>query len=392
MENQFDEKNCSLIGAFLELKDRCYSWEKSFLGEAFYNTNRNKFDFICYTSFYSGFRDVCDLPLFFLINEEISNSHERNLFPPLMEQVFKNDRFVSGTCEQGDEWPLRAVRHRQDLENLLVFQYNEVFASSLLDFIVSAFSVFEYWIDRLYTTVCKDHENRVLESRIAGISKELKKYAASPTEDALKTIAQKILSKTGKFISFPDKINGICEHIDKNKYQRDLKKDLEIVSFISRQRNTVHNLGTHRGADVRIILDGVEHFLEKGKPQKSESWVHTLGLVGQLIEIYTAILLSLNERENFLSGFVDGRVDFLKIEILTQTMNDFLYQDLTGDELIRTRGNYAEFLCKKFGFSVSQSDVFIDNLLNLNRRELSQIDTYGLLAIANLRSGTDRGA
>jgi hypothetical protein len=381
MHDKFDENNCALIGAFLNLKEQCYFFEKYFLGEDFFNANSNGFNFLFYRSFYSDFRDVCDLPLFFLINEEISNKHERDYLPALMMQVFEDGNFTTNFREE-DKSHLK-TRHFKDVVRLVTEQYNEIIGSAMLDFTVSSFSVFEYWLDKFYDKSCHDHKNEILRSRAEKISDQLKKYAKSADEHSAEIISGKILSIPGKFISLPDKINGISTLIDQNIYKRNLRNDKDIIDFLSKKRNSVHNLGEHRGQDMTITVDGVEHSLSTGKPAFSTSWLNSLGLIGHLIKIYTELLSSIPNRSDFIDGFIEMKVDGLAIELLTITINDFLAQHGPKAEWATSKGDFAAFLIRKFSFSDKQSEVFIENTLNLGVENLSSLDTISLLAMPN---------
>ncbi|HHH54384.1 MAG TPA: hypothetical protein ENK91_12055 [Bacteroidetes bacterium] len=92
MEYKFDKNNKDKIASFLEVKDKCFFCEKQLLGNLF-QINNNNWKFIYYHSFFSLIRDVSDLSLFFLINEEISNSIERKPYPDLIIDIITNGHY-----------------------------------------------------------------------------------------------------------------------------------------------------------------------------------------------------------------------------------------------------------------------------------------------------------
>ncbi|TQK03495.1 hypothetical protein [Herbaspirillum sp. SJZ107] len=380
MQNKFDENNCAVISALLEIKDECYFFEKRILGEDFYNTNCNKFDFLYYRSIYSSFRDVCDLPLFFLINEEISNAGGRDALRSVISQALESKSAASSTEPSEPLNPPRSARHFQDLEYLFVYQYNEVLASLILDFTVSAFSTFEFWINRLYEHICVDYQVALIDRRIEKISKEFQKYAKSPDEEKLAKATQKMLSQPGRFVSFPDKLNGILKSIDQEIYPRNIAEDREIVDFISKLRNTVHNLGIHRGPSISIIVGGAQHILLENKPKQSGTWIDHLKLISQLVEIYTGLLSSLKDTDTFVPAFIIPQVDYRRIEILTLTMSDFIHIDLRNQDDLEKINSYSNFLHTRFNLTYMQSKEFIGNLLRLEKKNFTPLDTYALLA------------
>lgn len=381
MDYEFDENNCALMGGFLTLKEKCFFFEKYFLGEGFFNTNLNKFNFIYYRSFYSDFRDVCDLPLFFLINEEISNAHGRDHLQKLIKQVFKSKSFTAYSQDENKQQ--REDHQYNDIIELVKYRYNGIVGSAMLDFTVSSFSVFDRWINVLYEKACCEHKDRIIKSRIKKVSAHLEKYKQSSAEHSAEEISKKILSIPGNFISLPDKVSGIYKLIDKKSYAGDFRKDIDIINFLSRKRNTVHNLGEHRGQNQTITVDGIDHELWTGKPAHSASWLNSLELIGHLIKIYTNLLSSIPNRTDFMDGFIEAKLDNQAIIVLTETINDFLGQHGLKEEWTARKGDFADFLVRKFSFSSKQSEVFIGNIMNLEKKNLSGEDTIILLAMPN---------
>lgn len=366
-------KNLMLIGTLLHLKDKCYLNENFFLGEAFFNTNKNKFNFLYYHSFYSHFRDVCDIPLFFLINEEVSNAHERDYFPILIDQLLYQGHYKPIKKHHGIEDEKRDIAHTsQELADLLINKYNQSLGSQLLDFHVSAFSAFEKWIDRLYSATCEDHKDNLILSRKEKIIKAIINYKNDPSEKTLDSSVKKISSIPGNFISFPDKLNGLYKKISINLYERDKKQDLDIISFLGKKRNTVHNGGIHHGNSTELIHNEVTHTLETGKPAYSEYWIDAINLLGELIEIYTEILKCLPSRKEYITSFIDPEQNEILIEILITVLNDHLL----STEQESNKAGVANFLMSRANLSGKQAD----NLLKIISK-YKRIDYSGLLFV-----------
>lgn len=349
--DKFDFNIKALIGAFLELKDKCYFLEKHFLGEGFFNINNNKFDFVYIHSFYSTFRDVCDLPIFFLINEEISNSHCRDLFPDLLQSIFTHHYTALDKLQASDK--LLNYKHTdEELQDLLKNRFNQIEGSLMLDFDVSAFSVFENYISKLYNAFCRTHKEKNADETKAKI-----KYLIDNINDdnRLDTI-NKIIKSQGVFTSFQDKFNAI--HRIGERYARDIKKDREIINFLSKLRNTVHNNGIHLGCDTKIKFNEKDFELKQGEPFFVTSYVESLKLIGELIEIYTAILSSIADRGEHIESFIELKKTN-KFKILNDISNEFIS---SGHE---NYDEFIDFLVVKKLFTEIQARGIVDVLKNV---------------------------
>lgn|GEM_PF-1221828 len=351
--HNFDKNIMLIIAAFLNLKDKCYAYERDFLGHHFFNVNRNKLNFLAYSSFYSHFCDVCDIPLFFLINEEISNSHGRDCFDSLFNEMVGRGHYVGGISKTDVE----VKNARKELVHLLKFRFNESVGSLMLDFTVSAFSAFECWISKLYGAVCAGHENELMQSRRDKIIKAILNYHESPSSEEMERSIKKIASIPGGFVSFHDKLAAVFKVFHKDRYGRDKAKDLEIIQFLGAKRNTVHNGGVHFGQSKVLTHKGVAHSLIQGSASRSDSWPGSLELVGELIDIYTEILKSIENRSDYLPSYIEYVLDDLAFKILSQEIKGFVRrEDAIGSD------NFSiilKFLVNRYKLSESRALRFL---------------------------------
>lgn len=288
IDNEFFDKNqCNLLKGFLDLKDKCFSEEKKCFGEEVYQENLNN-NFVL-KSFYSSLRDVINLPIYFIVNEELSNIQNREGFHNLWDQVFRIDNinYRFRTNEQ----------HFNDFCYLFNQQYNSILGSMMLDFTVSAFSTFEHWINILFEAICEEERENIIYSRKNKIKKiirnilenedDLDKYPDRKFDSKI----EKIIKNQGYHFSIMDKFNCIQKNIEKNKqnYCRDIKRDREIIEFLAAKRNTIHNLGVNNSSSRSINFLGKEKKLSQGTPYFSESYVDDLKLFEELIYIYTEL-------------------------------------------------------------------------------------------------------
>lgn len=372
----FDKNNIRLISSFLKLKDYCYYFEKYFLGEGFHQTNLNKLSFVHYASFYSSFADVCDLPIFFLINEEISNEHKRDFAYSILTEALASENFKGVYDGRENDVSNKNSIHIQEIRHLLSKKYNPIVGSMMLDFSVSSFSVFEYWIDHFYNMLCQNHREKIIESRKDKKRKIIEKY-----KDDLDSCIDKISKIPGDFISFPDKLNGVLDFVNKENYKRDLEHDKKIIEFLGKRRNAVHNLGIHRGQDCELINKDIKFRLEKNKPAACDSWANCLDLTGELIKIYTAILSSMDSKT--VESFVDPRIDYRMVGILKESIDHcFVFPDPRDDGMPIEM--FKKMLINKFGFNEDKANKFIENI-QINMENLDFSDLGGVLALSAMK-------
>ncbi len=292
----FNTINKDKIGALLNLKDKCYFCEMELFNQ-YFCINNNNWNFIYYDSFFSLVRDVTDLSLFFIINEEISNSIKRKPFEDLLSDIILNKHYKDEIYINGKKIKLSFTKLKHtyiELQDLFVWKYNEILNSQLYDFSISIFSAFENWISILYKELDNPNEKSLLESKKKKIEKLIQQYNESAINNKDKILAK--MMKLNSYISFPDKLNSIFSIVDKNEYEknRDIKKDKEIITFLRVSRNTVHNSGIHEGGNLSLELNGKKYELIAGKPRFSHH-IDMILLHCELVDIYANILNSIND-------------------------------------------------------------------------------------------------
>lgn len=379
---KFDTNQCNLLREFLNLKEKCFLWEKNFLGEAFYTTNQNKYNFIFYHSFYSSFCDVIDLHIFFLVNEELSNITGREGFNELWNQVFQGD-------VEKEKYNLSGS-HYIDMKDLFIWRYNHILGSLMLDFLVSAFSAFENWISKLFDVIC-DEQRKIMNN---GRKEKIKKYIEVAYEnkksdftqlsnDEMESLIIKINSiQKCDYFSFPDKLECIYKVIDKESYKRNWNEDKNLVSFLAARRNTVHNQGIHTSKNKELRFYDRIYTLEQGKPYKVDKYTDDLSLIGELIDIYTELLKSIHEdiRLNKISSFVEFSIDELSIKILAKICSDIInIPDGNTENIDIVKCNLA----KKFSLSEIQIKRLISFLENSGKKEFHFEDMIELFSFYN---------
>jgi hypothetical protein len=350
---KFDTNIKIVIGSFLELQDECYHQENFFLGEDFFSINKNKLGFICYNSFYSLFRDICSIPLYFLINEEISNAHGRDCFPILLKEIIDEGHYTPKKKHLIDNVDADLQHTYKELSHLLIRNFNESFGSQMLDFQVSSYSAFENWMSRLYNGLCPDHHDEIIEKRKSKIRDILKNISATSPETQLNEAVTSLFSIKGDFISFPDKVNGIYKNIEKSLYRRNINKDKEIILFLGKLRNTVHNNGIHSGSNASIEINNCTHTIENGRPYKSPSWAESLKLTCELILIYTEILKSIPSRTYIINSFIVCEFDATSIEIFKRVCNDFIVENTNEFKDVEFKNTFFEFLETRMGINAN---------------------------------------
>lgn len=352
---KFDNNQCNLLKSFLDLKEICFFWEKNFLGDAFYNINQNQYNFLYYQSFYSSLRDIIDLAIFFVVNEEISNSIGRIGFENLLNQALKSEssklKFYS------------SEQHFRDLKDLFVNYYNSMLGSMMLDFTVSSFSNFENWINYLFeSSLCNKQKESVIRSRKNKVEKIL--IQESKTEKKIEKIMK---LRVGDFFSLPDKLECVYKSIIDNNgsYRRDWKKDKEIIDFLAARRNAVHNQGIHKGKNKEIEINNKKFTLHERRAYHSNCWVDDILLFEELIKIYTGLLSAFPKeiRRNNINLFIITQWDEKSINILTLIISDYLNcTDISDESKIIMKNS----LVNKFKLSENQSCKLIEELNNID--------------------------
>jgi hypothetical protein len=290
----FDLNNKRRIGAFLLLKDKCsyHELERLHIRSCI---NNNNLPFIYFSSFFSHAKDVCSLSLSFLINEEISNSTGRDGVSHLLDQVIREKHYSNGIQVNGEGIRFCDFKLKLTLEettDLLINRFDGLLGSHMLDFQVSFFSAFEFWITKLYD-VYRDELSAEFEARRRKKYLKLLANYQACDEAGREKVLDDLIKLPGAYMSFPDKLNAVFKKVDQQRYRRDLTSDRALIDFLRQNRNTVHNGGVHIGRATELLHGGKCFRLETGKPAYNENYNDLIALVGELVDIYAEILRSI---------------------------------------------------------------------------------------------------
>ncbi|MDR9863297.1 MULTISPECIES: hypothetical protein [Pseudomonas] len=293
----FDSNHKLIIAAFLALKNKAIILEKHTL-RGNYQINKNRLPFFMVHNYYSHLRDVCDLPIVFMMNEELSNTAARHLCPELVVEMLEEQHLTPRVQVDGKG---AALEHEDfkaslsDISALFSDRINGMVGSLMLDFTVSAFSCFEHWITKLYGGYAETLEADYEKSRKDKVSKLLKRHGESNSDEDRSKYLNEILEVRGPHRSIPDKINALYKMVDEQKYGRNINHDKNIIQFLGACRNTVHNAGLHRKDPLQIICNGITYSLDTDRPWYNASYPQSIALLGELVDIYSHLIRSLDD-------------------------------------------------------------------------------------------------
>lgn len=230
-----------------------------------------------YSNFYSAMSDQIDLLLSYYINDEITASLDgRGGLVDLIAETI-NDYYEK-------EHSKRLEFAENDLKTLFKWKTDFLVSSSLLDFTVSTYSVFECYVDKLYEQLISIHprSNRKEEHLISLI----RKCPPDASDEKMYELVDKI-KKISFYVSGSEKINYV---ISKSKLSEEEKKEArEFVSFYGSQRNTIHNLGVNKGKSKSMVVEGIDITLDAGRPSYTDNHSSTFFACRRLMEIYEKI-------------------------------------------------------------------------------------------------------
>ncbi|HGF4933783.1 TPA: hypothetical protein ACF5BZ_001154 [Vibrio parahaemolyticus] len=89
-------------------------------------------------------------------------------------------------------------------------------------------------------------------------------------------------------ISSAEKTSYVLSKCEMDKEER--IKAREFLDYYRSQRNTVHNLGIHKGKPQAIVVDGIEINLDKDRPSFTSDHNSATFACRRLMEIYEVIL------------------------------------------------------------------------------------------------------
>ncbi|HDS1743926.1 MULTISPECIES: hypothetical protein [Pseudomonas] len=355
----FDKTHKDILSAFIALKNKCFFLEKHVLNDL-HTLNRNNFTFVYANSIYSHMRDVCDLSIVFMINEEISNITRGQHCESLLSEL-SADGHLGDTITFNNKTfkisPEDLEYSLSDIEKLMRQRINQIIGSHMLDFSISAFSAFEKWLTILYSCFASEFDKKYYDSRLIKAKKILDNYAKAEDQNCKDLLVERALKLQGAYISFPDKFNAILSKISIDSYPRDLPTDKKIVEFLRMHRNTVHNGGVHHGADISVEYKGETFSMVSGAPKYNDSWVKSIEFTGELVEIYTSIVKSIGELSP--EAYCSFQEDELAILILDRTVQDFRHSNFADRE--RTL-HLVDFLKRKFDLSNESATNFMAHL------------------------------
>lgn len=231
-----------------------------------------------YSNFFSTISNQIDMLVIYFINDEISASlKNRGPFPELIQDVLNDHK------KYEDFKKLEFAK--KDLVDLFANRTDFIIGSNFLDFKVSSFSTFEYYIDKLYDElIIKYPRSNRNENNLV---KLLDKYKMAEDDLDRINIIDKI-KKISFYVSTAEKINYV---FSKCAFDNDkLNEYKDFINFYRAQRNTVHNLGIHKGKTQSCIIDGIEKTLENGKPFYCDNFNSDISECKKLMDIYEDVL------------------------------------------------------------------------------------------------------
>ncbi|WP_147459023.1 hypothetical protein [Pseudomonas sp. AOB-7] len=231
-----------------------------------------------YSNFFTTMSNQIDLLLVYFINDEISASlHERG---PLSEL---RDELIADFYQDEDFKRLEIAK--QDLFELFGARTDFIIGSNFLDFTVNTFSTFEHYVDELYEELIQI-EPRSNKKEIE-LVKLIEIYSSELDEDKKKCALEKIKG-VNFYVSSAEKISYVFSKCNMDKQVRSELRDF--LDHYRSQRNTVHNLGIHKGKSKSIEVDGIEIKLDESNPSFTENYNSAIFACRKLMDIYEIML------------------------------------------------------------------------------------------------------
>lgn len=370
----FDGNHKKILSAFITLKNKCTYLER-YAFRDLYIINKNRFEFVYANTFYSHMRDVCDLSIVFMINEEISNATGRNLCGDLLCELLTEKQLTrkigfNSASHVVDKDDFKGTL--SDIQQLMRFRINHMVGSHMHDFSISAFSAFENWISMLYSSFSLEFEKYYYESKLKKTKRLLECYATAKDQEAKDKIIGRMMKLPGSYVSFPDKLNAVLKKLKPNTYPRNLDEDKRIIEFLRIHRNTVHNGGIHHGKPTSINYHGVDFTLETGKPLYNHSWSESIELTGELIDIYTNIVTSIEPL--VLNSYCYFQEDPIAVMALQQVVSDFRHSYKSDPKA--TNAVIINFLKVKMKMTDEAANHFMSYLDDMYNNTPPEQDIY----------------
>lgn len=272
--SKFDENQLDRIKHLILLIGKCLSYNAELINRmGFQNLNE-------YNTFYSTIADIASLLVVEQINDEGTACLENR--GPVGEIIY-------AACAELDPENLRlAITGKQDIEKTFKNGTDFINGSAYLDFTVSTYSALEKWMVNIYDKLREKHPST--NSKRNKIKSLIEKYIQEKDNSDAKTlIIDKIIESGGSYVSGGGKIDFVFSLIDENKYARNKKSDKCLISFYSKLRNTIHNLG-HNKNDTTIEMPGSTIQASPNRPLTTTDFSENVKLCSETIDIYRAIL------------------------------------------------------------------------------------------------------
>lgn len=266
--NTFDKNNVERIYNLLVLK-----------GEAlqkghFLEWRKSRSAGCHYSNFFTAMSDQIDSLLIYFINDEISASLEDR--GPLVDIIIeaKRKHFIS-------EHFKRLEYAEDDLKKLFSERTDFMISSSIFDFKINTFSVFEKYVCDLYERLmCESKRSDKKEQRLVDL---IGKYSESASEELKRSVLEDI-KKISFYVSSAEKINYV---LSKSKFSKeDVKKFRIFIDFYRNHRNTIHNLGINKGVRQSIEVEDIEIQLNENSPAYTANHNSAFFACRELMVIY----------------------------------------------------------------------------------------------------------
>ncbi|WP_292992650.1 hypothetical protein [Nitrosomonas sp.] len=267
--SRFDKNNKEIIYNLLVLKGESFIRGKILASYKEFTKGEK------YSNFFLGISDQIDILLIYFINDEISASLPNR--GPLIELCDEaiNEYFR----DENSKCLTTAI---EDLKDLFANRTEFVRGSNIFDFKVNTFSVFEHYVVVLYEELTSTNpRSREKEQKLIKLIEDYNKEECNEKKLSL----LKRIKDISFYISSSEKINYVlsrCKGIDSKK--KDIR---QLIDYYRNQRNTVHNLGIHKGESLSVtVKEGIEIELEKDKFSYTSDYNSAIFACRELMDIY----------------------------------------------------------------------------------------------------------
>lgn len=259
INNSFDKNNIDRIKALMKVKEFALQYHLGL------------------SNFFSTFSAIVDIPLSYLINDELTNVSNRFNLEKLLSECKLNED-VDITCSV------------MDMKDLFVNRADQIIGSLLLDFNVSAFSSFEFHMCEVYDFIKPHFETKNAKKK--KLIKLINKY----NENNDDKILDEIMGSCSNYVSSAEKIQFVLSKVEKgySKYKT-YKQDLVLIDFLSKRRNTIHNCGIHKGKTQEWKYKNKIYKLEFNKGYFSENYSEDIMLWLDVLILFTYVFVYVME-------------------------------------------------------------------------------------------------